>query len=436
MVIAILVFVATLFALVPGEGHWDDYGVDEAHKVADTYFLRLVLEGKLHDPAWLRHIVDRTNPPAGKYLFGFAALASGSPIPPTLGIRVEKPEGDLGQRLRPPWGDELRPTLIADRWVSLIATALIAALVAYVSLLEHGLAASIVATLLYATSFLTVTFARMAVYDPLLTLFVTATIAPIALLWHRRRSRIITLLLALVAGSVGAAAFQIRLSGLTSTVATVAVLFVLWIRRRDRLLVVAMMTSFAVTLVVGTAINPYYWTTAHPADGVPPEFRTRTSLPSRIAHRYELQIQDLGLLLQREIRKNPPFTMRRKVRFSFEYLFGDWSGIFLLFGLLLAGLAWLPGGTARRDNLALLSVWSGSICVTLWLWLPLPWSRYLLPLIPPLAIVAGFGWGELLQQLVARIGDTAIGERLKLIPAGSRDRTATPPSLPGSGADR
>ena len=48
--------------------------VDEAHKVSETYALRMLLEGRWNDATWFREPVDRTNPQFGKYALKAAAL--------------------------------------------------------------------------------------------------------------------------------------------------------------------------------------------------------------------------------------------------------------------------------------------------------------------------------------------------------------------------
>lgn len=413
MVAALAAFVVILALGLTSGG----YRIDEAHKVADTFFFRLSMNGEFHDPAWLRNIVDRTNPPVGKYVFGVAALVSGAPIPRTLAVRVEEPNGELGQRLREPYGQHYLPTLRADRFVSVVATALVALLVAATLTAEHGLVAAAIATAIYLSSFLTLTFAGTAVYDPLLTLLLTATAVPLVVLWRRRSSRASIVALAIVTGLIGAAAFQVRLSGLTAMLVSVVVLGAIWIRSRRWRWFVATLLVVVSTLTVGTVLNPFYWTTPVPVDHVPAELATNDSLPSRIVGRYEVQIRDLHTLLERALQRNGPFTLERKLAFTSEYLFGDWSGVALLFGLLLAGLAALPGGTVHRANLAFLTLWGGTICVALWVWLPLPWPRYLLPLVPPLAILAGFGWGEFVEQIGERIRDSGANR-----PDGLRDQ--------------
>ncbi len=55
--------------------------VDEAHKVSETYALRLLLEGRWNDATWFREPVDRTNPQFGKYAFGAAVLLAGQRLP-------------------------------------------------------------------------------------------------------------------------------------------------------------------------------------------------------------------------------------------------------------------------------------------------------------------------------------------------------------------
>ena len=78
MLAGVIAFAAVLAAvLLPGSWLRDDFRVDEAHKISESAFLRLWLNGDVSNPAWSANIVDRTNPPVGKYALGAAILLSG-----------------------------------------------------------------------------------------------------------------------------------------------------------------------------------------------------------------------------------------------------------------------------------------------------------------------------------------------------------------------
>ena len=49
----------------------------------------------------------------------------------------------------------------------------------------------------------------------------------------------------------------------------------------------------------------------------------------------------------------------------------------------------------RRDVL----VWSAVVIAGTFIWLPLPWARYLLVVLPPLALLAGIGYAGVLREV-------------------------------------
>jgi 4-amino-4-deoxy-L-arabinose transferase-like glycosyltransferase len=368
-------FLAMLLVAFFHGGLHDDWGIDEAHKVADTYFFRLLVRGDLENPDWTRHIVDRTNPAAGKFLFGLAAAVAGAPLPDSLNIRNELPDGTLVQRLRPPDERRFHDTLLACRIVSLLATALTAAIIAFTALRLHSAGAALAATALYASHYLVLTFATRAVYDPLLTLFVAATL-PFVL--HRSsKSNVRLAVLALLC----ALAVETRVSGAIAGAAIAGVFIAAAIRGRTvrPLLQLAAIGMAAVLLAI--LMNPFYW-----VPGAEP-------LPLRTVHRIAKQFHDLNALSLREAARQAPLrSPAAKAAFTAEIVIGDVAGLLMLAGCALAvTLAILR----RRGEWIEPFVWSLIVIAGVILWLPFPWPRYLLMIVPPLAIVAGIGYGEL-----------------------------------------
>lgn len=367
--------------------------IDEAHKIADTYFFHLLRTGEFSHSDWFRHIADRTNPPVGKFLFGLSASISGATLPADLSLREELPDGSLGQRLE---GEPNRfdDVLRAARRVSMIATAGTAAVVFSAAAFAGGPAAGVIAVSLYLAHYLTTTFSATAVYDPLLTFFIALSSLPLAhLLPGTSRGRL--LLSAVAAGIFGAAAFQTRLSGLLGIAVLLAIYLLMWIvtRRRELLLFVAI--AAAILVLIAAAVNPFYW--AVPAPGSRPVIGSEDVLPLRIMSRFGLQLAELSELLDRQSRDQEMLgSVASKSRFAAEIMLGDLTGMLALLGWGIAIFFMTTGRSDRRAEIAAVFAWSGLIITLLIIWIPLAWPRYMLAAIPALAIGGGIGWGELI----------------------------------------
>ncbi|HUF18283.1 MAG TPA: hypothetical protein VMS12_09605 [Thermoanaerobaculia bacterium] len=387
-----IVFLAALILLLASGRDRGGYRIDEAHKVADTHFFHLVRSGDLTHPDWFRHIADRTNPPVGKFLFGLSAWLHGAAIPEDLSMRVEEPDGTLGQRLRGE-EDDFDDVLRASRRVSILATAATAAVVFSIAAFAGGLPAGILGALLHLAHYLTLTFAGTAVYDPLLTLFVALSALPLIHL-DRVPTRRRLILSAVAAGLFAAAAFQTRLSGLLGLLVLVLMFLVAWIvtRRRDFGTFIAV--AIPVFAVAAIAVNPFYWSASRTATEPP-----GAPLPGRIIERFTLQLRELSELLRRQSENQEVLsTVGAKAAFAAEIVLGDLIGMLMLLGWGLAAffLVRAPGRGLRN---AIVLAWSGLIIALLVLWLPLAWPRYLLVAIPAAAAGAAVGWWQLLSSI-------------------------------------
>jgi 4-amino-4-deoxy-L-arabinose transferase-like glycosyltransferase len=367
------------------------YRIDEAHKVGETYFLLLALRGDFSHPDWFREIEQRTNPPVGKYLFGLSALLHGAKIPAELqmahaGLESVQPPPDLGRRYL--------PALVAARRVSVVATALTAIVLYLAARLLSGLGASLLAVALYLGNFLTQAFLATAVFDPLLTLFVTLTVLPLLPVWKDSRRDFWWCCLA---GTIAALAFQVRASGLIALAAVVLALIVLSLRRKSARPLLLAMAATATCLVVATIINPFYW--AVPDDVILAEMlESDELLPLRVVKRYGIQIQDQQRILAEAQRRGGALRPAERPRFIAEMALADWAGMLSLIGLLL-GL-FLLARSPKGKRLLPACAWGLPIILLTVLLLPLPWPRYVLVLVPPLALIGALGWAELLGQTI------------------------------------
>lgn len=265
-----------------------------------------------------------------------------------------------GERVPPP---HLAPAYLRAlprvRLVSLLATALTAALV-------YVLSDSLLAVLLYYFSFLAQTFSATAVFDPLLTLLVVAAAVPVArkVTWPRT----------VASAMLAALAIDVRLSGALALAGVVALLLV------QRRFVEAGAAS-AIAFALAAALNPFFFS----------------------------QFGDLRILLAEtgEHRLRP----LEKLRFVSEYAFGDWVGIAILIGVFFA--VFKP----REPLLA----WAATITLLFTAWLPVGYPRYVLVVIPALAVAAAHGY---------RHGVVAAG---RLARRANRGPTRSTTSYDGSG---
>lgn len=344
--------------------------VDEAHKVSETYALRLALEGRWNDPAWSANIVDRTNPPVGKYAFGLAALLAGEELPkvPSLS-RLAGPDGVMEPYVAAEHAAPYLPLLAPARRASALAMALTVGLVTFAAARMRGVLAAALACALCAGHWLTWDFGADAIFDPLLTLLVFATCVECgdgeSPLPHSAW---------ILLGATCALAFQTRLNGGIALAASLAVLLV-----RKRWLAAVIVTSTFV--IAAIAINPYYW--ADPFTRFPEQISDLRT----ILHGLTRDGVRLPLWAAESSSRTPvAWTALQKLRFAWITL-GP-----VLLGGAIAG-CWFA--RRRRDVL----VWCGAVLLGTLAWLPLPWARYLLVVLPPLALLAGIGYAGVLMAV-------------------------------------
>ena len=342
-VVPLLIFVASA-AWLWATGNLDgDFRIDEAHKISETYVLRLIERGDFRNPDWLSSPIERSNPVVGKVLFGLAMQLAGVPLPSDMSFAANPdPRG------KP---TAYRPALLPTRIVSLAATAGTAALACIL--------AGPIASLLFLASFLAAAYGTVAVFDPLLTFFIVGAAAAVAdrPSWPRTS----------IAAVISALAIDTRLSGV------LALLGVLSLVRDWRKGAVAAAICLAATI----ALNPFYWV---PGGG---------SLP----HRFAMQIHDLNALLAATGEHR--LTALEKMRFVSEYAFGDMVGVATLIGLLLAIRRPVPRSL----------IWSVVIVVAFTAWLPVGYPRYVLAVIPAFAVGAAIGYRHALVAGISLVRD-------------------------------
>jgi 4-amino-4-deoxy-L-arabinose transferase-like glycosyltransferase len=389
----------SLFLTLASGRQRGDFRIDEAHKLSETYYLRLLARRDFSNPGWFVSQVERANPPAGKYLLGAAIRAGGLELPRDLEVASRVNHGQL----YPPSAalEQYRDYLAPTRMFIAIVTALTAALVFLLGAELNGLWCGIIAALLYATSFLTEAFSATASFDPLLTFFVTLAAVP-TLLVLRTESAAPHTLLAAAAGIVCSLAFGTRVTGLMSLAAVFAMLGVwgLLSKRIARAAALALVAGLSCAFAAIT-MNPYYWArSTDPA--VPPELRGVESLPGRVVHRTILQLRDLKTLEARDLHEQAHLLGLAKPRFVAEYVFGDLTGMTILAGLALFAVRLALRREATTAQWVLFA-WCAAIIIILTGWLPLGYPRYVLVTIPPFTLLAAMGWSGAVHSAIAEI---------------------------------
>lgn len=372
--------------------------IDEAHKVADTVFFRLLIAGEVTSAEWFRHIVDRTNPPVGKYLFGLAATLTGAPLASSTSIRVELRDGVLGQGFSSDSAAaQHAATLRAARGASLFATAVTAGLFCVAALRISGAIGAFIATLLYLGAHLVQTFSATAVYDPLLTLCVAGTLPLIQRLWENDRPWT-TAALAIVCG----VASQVRLTG--AVIVVIALGFIVANARSKgatRILARALL-FIAITASVGIALNPYYWATPVASPSVPAVYYSQSVLPLRVVERAKLQGRDAAAIVQRERIDHPRPSLLEKVRFAAEHLAGDVVGFVTLIGIAICAYVALRRRKELPSLFVVTMMWAVVVAMSTIALLPFAWPRYLLPAVGPLVLSSAAGWCHVVDELRKR----------------------------------
>lgn len=368
------------------------FRIDEAHKLSETVFLRLLLERKFSDPLWFGHIVDRTNPPAGKYLLGLGLVAQGRELPRSPSLSVLSLDGTIPAVHSREASAPYEPLLLPGRRAALAATALTAALLGWVAARFATPVATVLTVVLFAFSFPVLGWGAAAIFDPFLMLAILAPLPLLGSLANETAGRQMARLAA--AGALCGVAFQVRLSGGVALAAALAC--TIWLLKGNpRRLLAGCAALVAAAAASAVAINPYYWASATAGD-------LASSPLTRIPARLTRQIADLRALSSLvSDRAEPLDTPLMKARYVAEIAFGDPLG---MIAMLLAVVALAAAARLlRRDRSeSVLLIWATVMIVVYGGWLPFAWPRYILPMMPALTILAGLGAAEIASIIRSR----------------------------------
>ena len=369
------------------------FRIDEAHKLSETVFLRLLVERNFSDPLWFEHVVDRTNPPAGKYLLGLGLVAQGKELPRSPSLSALSVDGSIPPVHSAEESAPYEPLLVPGRRAALTATALTAALLGWIMVRFATPVAAAFTVVLYAFCFPVLGWGATAIFDPFLMLTILAPLPLLGSLADRGAGSQLVRLAA--AGALCGIAFQVRLSGGVALAAALAcAIWILAGNRRRLLAGCATLAAAAATTAV--AINPYYWAPAPLGD-------LAASPLIRIPARLTRQIFDLGALSSLvSSRAETLDTPLMKARYIAEIAFGDPLGLVTML-LAIVALAATTRVLRRDRPESLLMIWAVVTVVVYGGWLPFAWPRYILAMMPALTILAGLGAAEIGSLLRSRL---------------------------------
>jgi len=438
MILAPAVFIGSLVFLVGGirvGGGGDDppFFIDEAHKLAETYYWHLFFERRdVHHPAWSKDFYARTNPPVAKYIFG-AALALGG-----YHVHDQQLQEDFDRYWRE---SPLLRTKVPDgmlrisRWTSAVFGSLVCMVLFMIGHRTGGVVTGLIAWGLLITHSAFQYHVRVGLTDSILLFFmvliVPATMAAVRTLlpWvlgdpaghdmrlnpgtGRRCSRgwvRLCLHTAVVPGLITGLAAGTKLTGALAGVAYAAglaagVLRAAGGRRWVRGLGICLLgTVPAMVLATGVfvGINPTYYT--HPL--------TRAIETMHLCRDWTVKQQldpGGGLFdLQQKLAAVGHFTLRSGTLPMSQWVgtIGIWLTVWgFTVGVAVLVLRAVCGGPTGDDpssshpahddrtvRAGVVLLWVITCIAGIALWLPLVWRRYLLFPYVPICLTTALGW--------------------------------------------
>ena len=381
------------------------FDIDEAHKIAETYYYNLYFIKKdLSHPDWNEDFYARTNPPVAKYIMG-AYLGSHGQYVHSLSLQ---------QKFEEHWKDpgHLRSYISNSmlnnaRTLIVVFSALTLLLVYLIGRLSGSLFLGIISCLLLMFNPIFQHYSTLALTDIILLFFMTSMVLVIVYLIrviyveetnNRNYVRCIKLLLiVIIAALVIATASGTKLNGaLTAVLFFIAMIcgFIIMtvLHERGKLIIKAAKLAFIILTVVSfsfiifIAINPYLY-------------------DSPVAKMISvLKVYDDWMLKQAIDPGHPLWSVMQKISaigfFNFELPQGYFikTNLPLLIFFFFAGVAKIIIGIFKSISNRQFPLWY--LTVILWaivygvgigIWIPLIWDRYFLPLAPFVAVIAATG---------------------------------------------
>jgi hypothetical protein len=392
--LAAVAFVATFLLANRGvkRGAWVG---DERHKIAESYYVLPLERADWGDPFWYRSAIERTNPPVGKYVYGFSIQLHGMTVPKDPLIWWTGPRTEF--QLPPEREKAYAPLLVATRRVAVVAIAAIVAALVWTSLEYGGFIALLVVLLALSGHYLTRTLSNEGVFDMLQTALMTFAV----LIAVRTCTSGETAMRRAIAGcgcaaALMALAFQVRLNGILGVTAiAIAILASAWTWRAK---IVVSSCAALTFIVVAILVNPYYWSVSRPSPGVAELFTRRESIVLRIPHRFTRQLADVNPIVNSLEPEDILQSPAEKAYVVLTTLASGKAGKLICGGLLLMLYFSFRSKTPRRDRILFAS--TAALVVVVALWIPISWPRYVYPVIPLCCLCAGIGFQRAASALL------------------------------------
>jgi hypothetical protein len=407
--ILLLVAFLAIIRLGIGKAQTAPFHIDEAHKIAETYYYHLFfVDHDVANPAWHEDFYARMNPPVAKYIMGAnLALHREAVLDLSLQQKFEQ-FWKTPQYLR----EQIpRSLLLHARSVSVVFAALTLVLLYLIGRLLGSPLVGILGALLLACHPIFRYHATIALTDSILTFFMTAMVpatvmtvdlllskdvaAPATTLRSRRGGRMVACV-ALTA-VIGAAAAGTKLNGVLAAVFFAVSMFAgllleparsqgarrPWLAAKMAAVTAA---SLGLALILFVGINPYLYNA--------PVSRLLSTL----------RVQGDWMLKQALDPGQPLWTAVQKISaigvydFALPQSFFFKTGAPLLFivfsmGVLCMVVDVLKAQATRRVCVCKVTVlvWMIVYGFGVGAWIPVTWDRYFLPLAPFIALISGYG---------------------------------------------
>jgi hypothetical protein len=366
--------------------------VDEPAWIASSYYFDLLVRGDVRHPDWSL-MTARDSPPIGKYLFGAALRAAGHPVetidplaawqeryrtlPGGWGTgQAAERRAAVAARLSPDvraaiargWYDPFAkgPELTVCRGVVFAFGILSASLVAAIGLTIRGPVTGLIAGLVYAGHPLVLMGSSLALFDMIAVAFSAMAAWCLAGLMAEDLSRGRRVALGLLGGVSVALAVGTKMNALIVAFLAAFTLLVLACRADTR--------RSALSLGLGLLLGLFLFVGMDPACYSDPlgALRDLVAIPA------ETTRVQAGFL--------PDYLPSLKERFAVlsRFVCGH---VGVMIGLCLAALVATWYALKRPGPRLVTVAWFWLALGLVGLWLPFPWERYALPVVPPAALV-------------------------------------------------
>ncbi len=382
--------------------------VDEVAWIGSAYYFELLRQGAVRHPDW-QLLPAREGPPVGRYVFGFALRVAGHPVttieplarwyqqwqavPGAWGTgRDHADRAAVARRARPTTspattdgqsGPVDAPTLATAR---LVAAAFGVAAAVMVALLGHvcrGPAAGAVAGTLLAVHPVAREAATHALFDGLSLTFSCAAVLALLSLTSapgpaRRRCAV------LVTGGLTGLAIATKLNAATVALLMLVAMLVLVAgpRRRGGAHSTARARDVGASLLLAAlvfvAVNP----TLYP------------DVPGGLVESFAVPMRTTAL--QASFLPGHLTSLADKLGAIGDLLCGSRFGLVVL--LAVAATVSLRAATGDAPSAWLAGWWWIALCATA-AWIPFGWPRYVLPLVPPAALMVGIAVVDMVAWL-------------------------------------